>query len=533
MMIQSRRLLCWGGAIILSAIGAFMFVKPATNHNGVIQQETIQGVAPDAPLERNAATAESGRHKEEPRNPEPDDEQAPSKAAIEVSVSQPTSPQSSTEADADRWKILIGQPAPELAPQGWLFGEATSLAKLRGRWIALYFWENVISDGDLSAWIVLHERFGEQGPVVIIVKPQIGESIEEELAHFEGVCHTSLEGRTLPFRVLIDQREPNIIAGTTIQTAGATHSAYRVAYDRPGKLIAPLALLIGPDGTVRQQIANRPDRRVIRELETVTGLKAGTPQWETTLLREYSLAGGAVLRRIAPPYSQARDDYCFFNQGRTKATMTFVQGEKLQESWMSHGTVGSLQFVLRSVVGFRSYELIDPDDVANRELFIGDWCVRAGTPREELLRELERILKTDLDWNVRFERTTIKQDVVVVTGNWKQAALPGAKNESWIYLTADDVPDPNFGGGGSGSLDAMLAWLADSVRMKFVSEVAAQPTGSLVWTDQLDKHQDGIRQATPAGEEALIKVLENLAHQTGLSFESEERDVDVWRIVAE
>ncbi|HEY2253572.1 MAG TPA: hypothetical protein VGH74_21000, partial [Planctomycetaceae bacterium] len=251
------------------------------------------------------------------------------------------------------------------------------------------------------------------------------------------------------------------------------------------------------------------------------------------LLREYSLPAGTVLRRFPPPYSEARDDYCRFDQGSIAATLTFIQGDKLRPSLSSAGTEGTLQFVLHSVIGFRSYEWFDPDDLPTRKFNVGDWCSRTGTPREELLRELERILKTQLEWNVRFERTTVKREVVVVSGDWKQAALPGVKNESWIYFTVDAVPRPNDGGGGSGSFDEMLAWLGDSVGMTFVSNVTAPPTGRFTWRDQLHKHQYAIRHATPAGEKALTRALENFALQTDLSLKSEERDVDVWRIVEE
>jgi len=510
-----------------------MIVKPAMNHSGQIRQRTLSRDSP-APPESIDRTPEPRRHIDEIQSAQPGDVDATPKAAVPASSVQSHAPQSSAETPPEQLKTLIGQPAPEFEPQGWLFGEATNIEKLRGRWVVLYFWENVISGQDLRAWVVLQDRFGDQGLVVIIVKPGDSDSIDEAQAYFERVCHDSLNDRPMPFRVLVDKREPNVIPGTTLQTGGATHSAYHVPPARPDNRTGPLALLIGPDGIIRQQIDNRPNRSVIRELETVTGLKAGTLQWETSLLQEYSLPAGAVLRRIAPPYSQARQDYCFFRQGRTEATMTFEQRETLRESWMTGGTTGTLEFVLQSVIGLRSYELDDPDDLVSRKLFFtGDWCVRAGTPREELLRELERILESQLDWSVRFERTTVKQDVVVVTGNWKPTPLPGAKNESWIYLTVADVPDGNSGGGSSGSLDALFDWLGDSIRIRFVSEVTGPPADSIVWRDQLGGLRNEIRRATPAGEKAMIRLLQNVANQTGLSLRSEERSVEVWRIIVD
>ena len=148
-------------------------------------------------------------------------------------------------------------------------------------------------------------------------------------------------------------------------------------------------------------------------------------------------------------------------------------------------------------------------------------------------RELERILPSQLDWNVRFEHLTIKQEVIVVTGDWNQTPLPGAENPSWIYLTVAAVPDPKSGGGGSGSLDDLFGWLGDSIRIRFVNEVSTPPTDALIWSDQLGKLRNHMRETTPESEKALVRLLENFVRQTGLSFKAEERSVDVWRIVAE
>jgi hypothetical protein len=134
---------------------------------------------------------------------------------------------------------------------------------------------------------------------------------------------------------------------------------------------------------------------------------------------------------------------------------------------------------------------------------------------------------------IELRRLLFVGGIVVVTGNWKQSPLPGVKDESLIYLTVDDAPDPNSGGGSSGSLDELFAWLGDSVRLRFVNEIPVTPTGTFSWRDQLGPHKNAMRQATPAGEKAMLRLLENFARQSGLSLQSEERSVEVWRIVAE
>jgi hypothetical protein len=332
--------------------------------------------------------------------------------------------------------------------------------------------------------------------------------------------------------VLIDRKLPNVIAGTKIETAGATFAAYRVMSAQRGYRTESLALLIGPDGTVQQQINNRPYRPTIRSLASLMGAKVETPKWENELLESYALPAGENLLRMAPPYSQAREYYRFFNHGRIQATMTFEQGETLRPSWATFSSDVTLEFVLGHVLGIKSYELIDPDNVLKRKI-TGDWCVRAGTPREKLLHALEQILHHELNWKVRFERTTVRQNVVIAAGKWKQSPLPGAKNQSDIYLTVDDVPDPNYGGGSSGSLDAMFAYVGDRIQTKFVSEVLFPPAASFTWQDRIAEHMNEIRNQTPAGKELLERLLQSLARQTGLVLQVVDRDVDVWRVIAE
>jgi WD40 repeat protein len=455
--------------------------------------------------------------------------QPPRGVAAKVAVPAPAE-----EPPADPWQALLGRPAPEFQPEGWLFGEPTTLAALRGKWVALYFWSDAFSDQDMPAWMDMQERLGEKAPTVIVVNPNFDDSgppMEKQRKFFEHYSRESWEGRPLPFRVLVDKRRPNVIEGTNIETAGATFAAYRVMNARRGYRLPSVALLIGPDGSIKQQFSSRPYPSAIRGLENLMGVKARTPKWETELLEAYTLPAGENLRRMAPPYSQAREDYRFFHHGRGECTMTFEQHETLRQKWTTTRSEVPLEFVLDSVVGIKSYEVVDPDDVVKR-MIVGDWCHRVGTPREELLEALERIVQSELGWKVRFESTTARREVVVATGKWEQAPLPGLKGQN-IYLTVDDDPHPTSGGGGSGSVDEMFSWLGDRISMRFVNKVVFPPNGPLVWQDRLARDMDEIRKQTPAGKEMLARLLKKLSLQTGLSLQVEEREVGVWRIVSE
>jgi WD40 repeat protein len=450
---------------------------------------------------------------------------APRNVAVKTAV-----PVGAEEPPADPWKALIGQPAPELKAEGWLFGEPTTLEALRGKWVALYFWSGAQSDQDMPGWMDMQQRLGDQAPTVVIVYPAFGGTVEDMRKHFDHYSSESWEGRSLPFRVLVDKAKPNVIPGTQIETGGATFASYRVMNARRGYRLPSLALLIGPDGTVKRQITSGPFYAPTRELENVMGVQAGVPECEKELLEQYKLPDGVNLRRFPPPYSQAREDYRFFLHGRFECTMIFEQNNIVHRVMTSSQV--PLEFVLNSVVGLQNYEFIDPDNVLER-MVAGDWCSRPGTPRAELLLALEKIARDEIGWKLHFERATVKQPVIVASGKWQLDSLPGYKIEQGIFLTVDDLPDPLNGGGGSGSLDEMFSWLGDRVRLRVVNEATDAPKHDLKWQDRLVSHMLDIRKQTPEGKEKLTRLLKNFSRQTGLEMKVEDRDVTAWRILAE
>ena len=332
-------------------------------------------------------------------------------------------------------------------------------------------------------------------------------------------------GRKLPLQVAIDKREPNLIPGTKLQTGGATHAAFRVLQARRGYVTPSLTLLIDPKGIIQQAFQNRPS---LRELQNAIGL-AGQEQ---ALLAEYALAEGEVLKRRAPPYSQARRDYHLFRSpGRGEATMTFEQGDTLRQRWSTFGDA-TLQWVVGNVVGVRNYEYKDPDKVLERPI-AGDWCIRTASTREERLKALEQILSSEMKWKVRFERKPETRPVIVATGDWKPVPLPGAPDPAKIYLTVEEPTEATSSGGGSVSFGRMLIWLGERLKRHVISEVADPPAGDLRIADHLLRDMDDLRSESDEGKAKLAKLLQQLEHQTGLTFRQETRDVDIWQIVAE
>jgi WD40 repeat protein/beta-lactamase regulating signal transducer with metallopeptidase domain/peroxiredoxin len=439
-------------------------------------------------------------------------------------------PARAEEPDPDPWKALIGQKAPEFQAEGWLFGDPTTLEALRGKWVALYFWTDAFSDQDMPAWIDVQQRFGNRAPTAIVVYPAFGDSVDKLRTFFDHHSRESWGGRQLPFRVVLDKSQPNTIPGTRIETGGATFASYRVMNAWRGYRTRSLGLLIDPDGILKRQISSRP---TVRELENLTGMQASNPQWEKELLEEYTLPAGEDLRIFRPPYSKAREDFRFFNNhGLMQGTMTFQQDKAVRQRSMTTDPEPSFEFVLTYVLGFKSYEFIDPDHVLERKV-AGDWCWRAGAPRAKLLEALEKVARNELGWKLHFEQVTANQPVVVASGKWQQKPLPGLEGQPGIFLTVDDLPDPVNGGGGSGSLDEMFGNLGDRLRFRFVNEATDVPEGEMRWQDRLASHMLEIRKQTASGKEQFERLLNSLRRQTGLAMEIEEREVTAWRIIVE
>ena len=84
----------------------------------------------------------------------------------------------------ERFKALVGEPAPELAVVEWLSGTVSSIRNLKGSTIALDFWESGNSDNIQSVRLlnVLHDIYEEKGLVCITIIPAT-EEVEKVKQH--------------------------------------------------------------------------------------------------------------------------------------------------------------------------------------------------------------------------------------------------------------------------------------------------------------------------------------------------------------
>ena len=100
----------------------------------------------------------------------------------------------------ERFKILVGRPAPELAVAEWLNGTVSSIRNLKGSTIALDFWESGDSDNIPSVRLLnlLHDIYEEKGLVCITIIParEDVETVKQHIAEHSLRYSIGLDSQT-------------------------------------------------------------------------------------------------------------------------------------------------------------------------------------------------------------------------------------------------------------------------------------------------------------------------------------------------
>ena len=101
----------------------------------------------------------------------------------------------------ERFKTLVDQPAPELAVDKWLSGAPVSVGDLKGKTIALYFWDDV-EFSDRVQWArllnLLQEAYGEKGFVCVAICPATAavETFKQHIAEHSLAYSIGLDSPT-------------------------------------------------------------------------------------------------------------------------------------------------------------------------------------------------------------------------------------------------------------------------------------------------------------------------------------------------
>ena len=261
--------------------------------------------------------------------------------------------------------------------------------------------------------------------------------------------------------------------------------------------------------------------------------------YQAELERVYGLGKGQVIKHVARPFIPERMEW-YRAENRTQAEAIPRGPDYIAFDWDEKNRLRSramgfgfqklpLRNVLDSVVGLKTYEYEGPADLLSLD-FAGDWVVRPEADTGEKLLALSRMVKQAYGRDVRFEKRELPREVIVAGGKWEFKPLQGTYNDKWVHLFVEEPDKSEGAGGGSGDLTAFLKMLGDRTGSRVVDEVEGERPKMFTW----GHHNSSRLHNQPAGPERLeklMKLLDVVSKQTGLTLEPARRNVPVWVLV--
>jgi thiol-disulfide isomerase/thioredoxin len=455
---------------------------------------------------------------------------------IEVKPSQKDVRLGDWNLSADTLVKTFGKPAPEFRQiKGWKNGKPVTLAQLRGKVVVLDFWGYWCGPcvSEVPYWMSLYDDFAERGLVVIGIHDDSAADVADLDRRLEVCRKEYWSGRDVPYLVALDGGGKTRIAGTGIDVRGATTAAYGITG-------FPTGVLIDRDGTLLGDFAPNSIEG-ITQLRRLLSLPPNPdpfvlthrPAWRRRFDEHYGLAVAESLRHIAEPFIPERTQFITSRLNRyggvgtlpERIRLSFSEGIPPSDSMAGSGAA-TLRSLLSSLAPSGSPRgLFDcPPQLAKLKL-PGDWVVRESAPLAERLKALEGILATEFHQPIHFVLGKKVREAVVVTGQYKFQALPGAVDKS-INWTLSESDIQRGGGGGSGHLSDFLGSLTSFYNRPFIDETKNGPGEPLSWSQRMSV----VEVDRPKDSKNLNKVLSLLSRQTGLTFRIDQRPVDVWHV---
>ena len=422
---------------------------------------------------------------------------------------------------ASRLASLFGHPAPELQQiKGWINGDPVTIGDLRGKVVLLDFWSYWCSPcvSQMPRLMDLYQKFKDQGLVVIAIHNDSIASIDELDGELVRIRKNNWRCKE-PFLIALDGGGKTQIPGTGTNAIGATAAAY-------GVTVLPTTLLIDQQGILIQEF--NPESIIdMANLEHLLGV--GT-EWREEFDEIYSLKENQVLKWIDPSFIELRQKTLNESNDQKGYPYTSFQWSDrlhINESRPFFKKV-TLKTILEEILGFSRFDYFGPDELLTIEI-PGDWIVRKGASKDEILHELERIIP-ESGQLFHFEKRQIVRDVLVVKGVFQFKPLSGTFNDTGIHVFSDKLDNDERGGGGQGSLRQFLSQLGSVVLDRQIVDQAKSNDVQIAWY----WHLSGFLKKLPEGPDKTSKfdlLLNNLSRQTSLGFSKERQPVDVWYIV--
>ena len=316
----------------------------------------------------------------------------------------------------------------------------------------------------------------------------------------------------------------------------------KLAYTKTTTAFAALivALLVGSAGIVTYRVLHSPTRQPVppaKDLVNVAPVPAMAAQpddgWRMKFNAVYALAPGETLKQVPLPFIPEREELFDAQQkalaggpGIIHVTATerlAIEWDELSEPhWVSmHLNEVLLADVLQSCMGLKWWE-IDADSLPLHMRLPGDWVYRRGSPVEQRMDTLSKILSKRLGRQLRFQKRSIVRDTIVVGGQYHYTHLDGFPDNGTIQYVGDPI---------------MINELAyhnpvQRVPLRQVLERVSDVTGLRIF-DETNASDFKVLVLDPGainGGEGGDAFVRNIATQTGLRFTHEQRLIGVWSL---
>jgi RNA polymerase sigma factor (sigma-70 family) len=269
------------------------------------------------------------------------------------------------------------------------------------------------------------------------------------------------------------------------------------------------------------------------------------PAWKKDFRAAYGLQAGEHIKRIAPPYPACRGEYLTSRFQRPAGAIAFddhftvlrwkgdwAPAELAQHTLPVPPNEGvALSRVLDMTAGLSATRLRGLDDIL-AEKVTGDFVVRDGAAPEQIVPQLQAILKRDCGIAVSCTFQEVEEEIFVLSGTYQTSPLEGrAKHEIEIY--AEHLTDRRTGGGGSGSFDKLLGHVERHINRRVLAGKIDALPNKVSWHYNVRSPmlKDPVRGIDTLAEDTNpLRVLANVAAQTGLTAAAEKRKVRVLQV---
>jgi hypothetical protein len=189
----------------------------------------------------------------------------------------------------------------------------------------------------------------------------------------------------------------------------------------------------------------------------------------------------------------------------------------------------TLKQALACVIDLSVFDYHLPPEITDVNI-PGDWVIRKDSSPEQRLAAFEKILREYTGRAITFQETWVEREVIVARGTFHFHPLTGTYNDTWIHVYADELDPDERSGGGSGSL---AEFIRDLGEVNFNRQVLDETEGDRDVEVSYGWHRSSYIRLITDEEERKVKlpmVLDNVARQTGLTFNIERRAVRVWTV---